>query len=164
MKEWFDGLEPRERQLLIAGASLLLIMLLYLLVWEPLVNKTQALQQSNQSNQELISWMEQSAEEVAQLQAKINASGPSGKAKGQSLLGTIDRTAKQGKLGKAVKRVQPDGKTKARVWLENASFNDMVKWLEGLQRKQGIRIVTTVIEKQDEAGLVNARLVLQGSK
>jgi general secretion pathway protein M len=79
------------------------------------------------------------------------------------LLGTIDRTAKAGDLGKSVKRVQPDGQTKARVWLENANFDAMIKWLESLQRQQGIRIVTSVIEKQEEAGIVNARLVLEGS-
>jgi type II secretory pathway component PulM len=39
----------------------------------------------------------------------------------------------------------------------------MIKWLESLQRQQGIRIVTSVIEKQEEAGIVNARLVLEGS-
>ena len=107
--------------------------------------------------------MEQSAEEAKQLQSKLKASGSSGRTKGQSLLGIIDRTAKTGKLGKSVKRVQPDGQTKARVWMENASFDSMVNWLEKLQRQQGIRIVTSVIEKQDEPGLVNARLVLEGA-
>ena len=107
--------------------------------------------------------MEQSAAEARQLQSKLKASGSSGRTKGQSLLGTIDRTAKTGKLGKSVKRVQPDGQTKARVWMENVSFDSMVDWLEKLQRQQGIRIVTSVIEKQDEPGLVNARLVLEGA-
>lgn len=163
MKEWYNNLEQRERRILIAGAIALIIMLLYLLVWEPLVDKSLALEKSNKDNQALISWMEQSANEVRELQAKIKAGGPSSRSKGQSLLGIIDRTAKQAKLGNTVKRVQPDGKTKARVWLENVSFNEMIKWLENLQRREGIHIDTSVIEKQDEAGLVNARLVLEGA-
>ena len=164
MKDWYDNLEPRERRIVIAGAIVLVIALLYLLAWEPWVKKISTLEKSNQANQELLVWMEQSAVEAKQLQAKLKASGPSGRSKGQSLLGTIDRTAKTGKLGKSVKRVQPDGQTRARVWLENASFDSMVSWLEKLQRQQGIRIVTSVIEKQDEPGLVNARLVLQGAE
>ena len=161
MKEWFASLEPRERQLLITGAAFLIVMLAYLLVWEPLANKNEALRSSHQNSQQLIDWMQDAAVEAKTLQSKIKSSGPSGGSKNQSLLGIIDRTAKGSKLGKSVKRVQPDGKTGARVWLEQAVFNDMVKWLEKLQRKEGIRIVTTVIEKQDDPGLVNARLVFQ---
>lgn len=164
MKEWFDKLEPRERRILLFGAGLLVVALLYLLAWEPLVNKSAALRNSIKENQELVVWMEHAAVDVKEMQAKITASGPSGDRNGQSLLGIIDRTAKTSKLGKTVKRVQPDGQTKARVWLENVSFNDMVQWLEGLQRREGIHIVSSVIEKQeDQEGLVNARLVLEGA-
>ena len=163
MKDWYDNLDVRERRVLFAGVTVLVVALLYLLAWEPLVNKINVLEKSNQENQKLLSWMEQSAVEAKQLQAKLKSSGASGRSKGQSLLGTIDRTAKTNKLAKSVKRVQPDGQTKARVWLENVSFDSMVSWLEKLQRQQGIHIVTSVIEKQDEPGLVNARLVLEGA-
>ncbi|MCI0504606.1 MAG: type II secretion system protein M [Gammaproteobacteria bacterium] len=162
MKDWFGSLDPRERRILIAGAVVLLAAMLYLLVWEPFMKKTAELEQSNRENQELLTWMEQSAEEAKKLQAKLKINGPTGGDKGQSLLGTIDRTAKTANLGKSVKRVQPDGQSKARVWLENAPFNDTVKWLENLQRQQGIHIVTSVVEKQEESGLVNVRLVLEG--
>lgn len=164
MKDWFAALEPRERQLIIGGAAVLIIMLAYLLIWEPLANKNESLKASYQNSQQLISWMQDAAVEAKALQQKIKASGPSTKSSKQSLLGVIDRTAKREKLGKAVKRVQPDGKTGARVWLENAVFNDMIKWLEKLQRSEGVRIVTTVIEKQDDPGLVNARLVFKRAK
>jgi len=163
VKEWFDNLQPRERHFLIAGAVLLVILILYLVIWEPLINSAHSLEKSNQENLELITWMEQTAGEVRVLQAKINAEKPKSRSAGQSLLGVIDRTAKQANLGKNVKRVQPDGKTKAKVWLEDVSFNDMVKWLEDLQRREGIRIDTTVIDKLDTAGLVNARLDLMGA-
>ena len=163
MKDWFDNLDARERRILIIGAVVLLLAMMYLLAWEPFVKKSAALEKSNQENEVLLAWMEQSAEEAKALQAKLKASGPAGSSKGQSLLGIIDKTAKSGNLGKSVKRVQPDSQSKARVWLENANFNDVIKWLESLQRKQGIHIVTSVIEKQDEAGMVNVRLVLEGT-
>ena len=161
MKDWFSALEPRERQLIIGGAVLLIVMLFYLLVWEPISKDNDALRLSYQSNQQLISWMEDAAAEAKNLQAKIQESGPSGNSKNQSLLGIIDRTAKRDKLGPSVKRVQPDGKIGARVWLENAIFNDVIMWLENLQHQEGIRLVTTVIEKQEESGMVNARLVFE---
>jgi len=161
MKEWFAGLEPRERQLIIGAGIILLIMLLYLVVWEPISKDNEVLRSSYQNSQQLLEWMEDAAEEARALQEKIKASGPTGDSANQSLLGVIDRTAKRDKLGPSVKRVQPDGKTGARVWLENAVFNDMIKWLENLQHKEGVRLVNTVIEKQDVSGLVNARLVFE---
>jgi general secretion pathway protein M len=163
MKDWFDNLDIREKRILIIGVAVLFLALTYLLVWEPFIKKTAALEKSNQENAALVAWMEQSAEEAKELQAKLKASGPSSSTQGQSLLGIIDKTAKSGNLGKAVKRVQPDGQSKARVWLENANFNDMIKWLESLQRRQGIHVVTSVVEKLEEDGLVNARLVLEGA-
>ena len=36
MKDWYDSLEPRERRILIAGAIVLVVAMLYLLAWEPL--------------------------------------------------------------------------------------------------------------------------------
>ncbi|WP_455375880.1 type II secretion system protein GspM [Kaarinaea lacus] len=161
MKDWFSALEPRERRLMIGAAAFLIVMLFYLLVWEPISKDNEALRLSYENSQQLIDWMEDAAEEAKALQAKVKESGPSGSSKNQSLLGIIDRTAKRDKLGPSVKRVQPDGKTGARVWIENAIFNDMIKWLENLQHKEGIRLVTTVIEKQEEPGLVNARLVFE---
>lgn len=161
MKEWFQGLEPRERQLIIGGGVVLFIALFFLLVWEPIAKQNALLRANYASSQQLIDWMEDAAEEVKTLQAKITASGSSENSKNQSLLGVVDRTAKSGNLGPAVKRVQPDGKTGARVWLENAIFNDLIKWLEVLQHREGIRVVTSVIEKQEEPGLVNARLVFE---
>lgn len=161
MKDWFAGLEPRERRLIITAGVVVVVALLYLLVWEPIAKDNDALKVRYESSQQLISWMEDAVQEAKNLQAQIKASGPSGRSKNQSLLGVIDRTAKRDKLGPAVKRVQPDGKTGARVWLESAVFNDMIKWLEKLEQQEGIRLVTTVIDKQSEPGLVNARLVFE---
>jgi len=163
MKEWYNGLEPRERKLLITAAIIVTLMIVYLAIWEPMVTKLHRLESSTEKQQTLITWMEDTAREVAQLRQSVLTKKPSGQVQGQSLLGIIDRTAKSNKLSNAVKRVQPDGDSQARVWLENASFNDVIIWLEKLQREQGIRIVTTVIEMQSEVGMVNARLVFRGS-
>ena len=75
-----------------------------------------------------------------------------------SLLGVIDRTAKLKKLGDSVKRVQPDGSSKARVSLESANFDVVIAWLEELERRYGVGIETITFEKREEPGLVDARI------
>lgn len=159
MKEWFDGLDPKERRTVIIGAAVLLVMSLYFLGWEPFINKLHDLQQSTQRKQADLAWMQQAAKEVKILNASSARSAKPDS--GQSLLGVIDTTAKSRRLSGAVKRVQPEGDAKARVWLENAQFDIVVRWLEELQIRRGVVVESSIIEKLNEAGLINARIVFQ---
>jgi general secretion pathway protein M len=161
MKEWFNNLEPRERKIIVGGAVVVLLMSLYFLGWEPFIGKIDKLKKSNVENQRTLAWMQEKAKEIKLLQR--NGAAAKKSLGGQSLLGLIDKTAKQNKLGPAIKRVQPEGTTKALVRMESASFNDMVRWLEQLQQRQGVVVVNSTIEKQDAPGLVNARLILEAA-
>ena len=156
MKEWFESLELRERRLVIGGAITLLVMCIYFLGWEPFINRLHELQDSTQRKQLDLAWMKNAAQEVKQLQATQTA--PVRFDSEQSLLGIIDRSAKAKQLGDSVKRVQPDGTSKARVWLESAKFDAVVGWLEELERRHGVGIETITFEKQAEEGLVDARI------
>lgn len=80
---------------------------------------------------------------------------------GQSLLGVADQSAKSGNLGPAMKRIEPEGQHSARVWLEQAAFDDLMLWLQGLKRDYGIHAADIVIERQEAAGRVNARITLE---
>lgn len=159
MKAWFDSLELRERRVLIIGALLLAVALFYVMVWEPLEDGVENLRERNAEQQALLQWMRQATAEVKQLRG--SSGRPAQLAKGQSLLAAIDRAARSTQLGGALKRVQPDGSTRARVWLEGASFDLLVRWLDGLQRQQGVRVVSSVFEAREEKGRVDARLVFE---
>ncbi len=142
MKAWFVSLEANERRLLMIGAPLLLIMLLYVSVWEPLVNNVAELRTSTAEQESLLAWMRGAAQEVKQLRGR---SGQRSKPTSSgSLLSLVDRTAKSGGLGAALKRVQPDGDQKVRVWLEAASFDDTVRWLTSLFRSKPTRTLICV--------------------
>ena len=156
MKEWFDSLEARERRIMLVGAVVLLLVIIYFLGWEPFINRLHELRESTQKKQLDVAWMQNAAQQVKQLQARNTA--PAQLGAGQSLLGVIDRTAKLKKLGDSVKRVQPDGSSKARVSLESANFDVVIAWLEELERRYGVGIETITFEKREEPGLVDARI------
>lgn len=161
MKAWLNSLEQGERRMVIAGAALLLVMLIYVMAWEPLVNKVDALRTSTAEQQSLLNWMKQAAQEVKQLRG--SSSQPSKPVSGQSLLSVVDSTAKAARLGKSLKRVQPDGEQKVRVWLEEANFDDVVRWLTTLETRQGVRVVSSVFQAKEVAGRVDVRLVFEAS-
>lgn len=161
MKAWLNSLEQGERRMVIVGAALLLVMLIYVMAWEPLVNKVDALRTSTAEQQSLLNWMKQAAQEVKQLRG--SSGQPSKPASGKSLLSLVDSTAKAARLGKSLKRVQPDGEQKVRVWLEEANFDDVVRWLTTLETRQGVRIVSTVFQAKEAAGQVDVRLVFEAT-
>lgn len=159
MKAWFMRLEANEKRMLISGGGLLLVMFLYVGIWEPLTDSVESLRISTAEQQTLLAWMRGAAQEVKQLRGR---SGQQAKpASGGSLLSLVDRTAKSGGLGTALKRVQPDGETKVRVWLEAASFDSLVGWLTALETRHGVHVESSVFQALEEAGRVDARLVFE---
>jgi len=162
MKAWFMQLAAREQRMVIAGAVLLTIFLLYLLAWEPLIQHRQELRKTVKEQQALVEWMQQASREAEQLRA-VNSGAASKLPAGQSLLAVVDQSAKSSGLGAAMKRVEPEGQDIARVWFEQAKFDELMQWLEGMQLNFGIGVVSIVLERQDQPGLINARVTLQGA-
>lgn len=157
MKAWFMSLEANERRMLLGGGGLLLVMFLYLGIWEPMTSKVDSLRVSTVEQTSLLAWMRGAAQEVKKLRGR---GGQQAKpVSGGSLLSLVDRTAKSGRLGTALKRVQPDGDAKVRVWLEAASFDDLVRWLTALETRHGVQVESSVFQALEASGSVDARLV-----
>lgn len=160
MKAWFASLAPRERMMVIAAALLSVLTLGYVLAWEPLTRDVARLEQSVQEQRALKQWMEQAAVEARRLRAGGNGAAPVGE-DAPSLLSVTDETVRAAQLGAAVRRIEPEGDSIVRVVLEQAAFDDVMLWLGMLQRTHGIGVVDFAVDRQDEPGLVNARLTLQ---
>ena len=161
MKAWFYSLEARERLMVAAGAALLLLFLLYVLVWSPIHSGYDALRNSVEEQRTTAVWMRESAQTLASL--KRNSGRAAQGLGGKSLLSVADSTARAGGLGPALKRVEPEGKDSVRVWLDGAPFDVLVKWLGTLSIIHGVSAESATLERSDATGRVNARLTLQAT-
>jgi general secretion pathway protein M len=159
MKQWFAGLNNRERRIVSGGAIVLLIILVYLLIWEPLSSRHAELQKSVQAQRNTYAWMQQAAHEIRQLSGKA----ASIKKQSGSMLGTINNTAKPVLRGAILKRVEEDRQQGVRVWIEQVAFDDLIRWLGQIQQQYGIRVSSLVSERHAKPGRVNVRLILQRS-
>ncbi|QKT03017.1 type II secretion system protein M [Ectothiorhodospiraceae bacterium 2226] len=158
LKEWWSTLGLRERRMLIGGGLVLAIVLPYGVVWAPLVDRNAALSERVEGQRAELLWMQQAAQQVqAARGAAPTARAGAGE---QSLLSLIDSTAKDGPLGAALTRVQPEGQA-VRVWLDNAPFDDLMLWLARLQEEYAVQVTNLAVERQQQAGRVGARVVLQ---
>jgi len=161
MKAWWLGLQASERRTLAIGGAVLLVMAVYFGVWVPLQNDITRLEKQVKEQQAVKRWMEQASQQALRL--KGSSAGNSQVARsGRSLLSLVDQAAKRGRLSDNLKRLEPDGSSAVKVWLEQASFDDMMKWLVSLEKKHGLKITTITIDRQADSGRVNARMTLQG--
>jgi len=159
IKTFLAGLQPRERQLVIGAAVLLIVFIAYLLLWQPYGGKHLRDLQDNVTEQRAtLAWMQQAAVRAQQLRGN---SAPA--AGGQSLMTLIDQTAQSNDLSAAMKRIEPAGDRSVRVWIEQAPFDTLTAWLEVLNRSHGVHVQTITLDREAGPGRVNARITLDGA-
>lgn len=158
LRRAFDRLSARDRLLAIIGSALLVLLVLVFAVWMPLDQRVDRLRDTVDRQLVLRAWMSDAAQEAQQLRA---SSGSAQRVEDQSLLAFTDRTAREAGLAGALRRVEPEGNDRVRIVLEQANFDTVATWLERLVGRFHVRIANVTVERREEAGLVNVRLVLQ---
>ncbi len=158
MNAWYQNLSGRERVLVLVAGLALVLLLLWVSVWRPLGQSQTELADRQERLSADIAWMTAAAGEAARLRAGP-ATGQVSRG-GESLLALVERSARTGGMADGFRRGEPAGDKRVRVWLENASFDAAMDWLESLQSQHGISVVDAVVERAGVPGLVNMRLLL----
>ncbi len=157
MKDWFTGLEPRERLLVAGGGVILVLLAFYLMVVEPISSSYRNLKDGVAEQKQTLAWMKQAAGQIQTLQR--SGAGRTSGLGGRSLLAVVDQSARNGGLGAAIKRIEPEGGKGVKVWLESAPFDPMILWLGRLAKSHQVKPSMITLEPLG-GGLVNARLTL----
>jgi len=155
LKQWFNALPQKERWMVSGTGLLIFATLFYLVIWEPAHISLRAEQQKQQAQKEILLWMQQAAGEVKALHAAGGHNTIRDKNKPITLV--IDQTINNTGLKPSVNKIE-SSKNGARVTLNDASFNQILVWLNTLATHNGIQVVSTDIERGSKPGRVNARL------
>ena len=159
MKAWWAGLAPRERRILVLGAVALGLILAWVAVWEPLLQGRSALRSDVARLSAEAVWMEQVADDVRR-RARLEQRAPALPGAGGSVLTLIEVSANAAGLRSALTRGQPEGEG-ARLIMDAVGFDALMGWLAELELRQGLRVSELMIEGQQAAGQVSARLLLE---
>lgn len=159
IKQWFNSLPSKEQLMVSVTGVLIAVTLLYLFIWEPVHLGLKHEQQKQQAQQEILLWMQQAASEVKSLRASGTRSTVRDKNKPTTLV--IEQSINNAGLKSAVSKIESSGNNGARVVLNEASFNQLLVWLNTLATHNGIQVVSANIERSDKPGRTNARLTFE---
>ncbi len=141
--EYWQARNPRERAILGIGGSLAVILLLYLLVWDPIQSDRQRLLRDLPKMRAQVDQFRRDAEEAEALRARARARTPT-----QALPATVEASAKQAQLGAGIKSVQAMGNDRAQISGATVPFDGLVRWMATVAQSEGI----TVDSMQASAG------------
>jgi len=160
VKDWFDSLDPRERQFVSIGAVVAVIAFAYGLGWAPLDRKHTELKT------DVARW-ERSLADLRPLRVAVAKGGqiranPTAGAQ-QSPIIIVDQTLRSRGLATYRKRSQPTSSNGIRVEFENVAFDELVLWLGDLagQYAMHVQAGSFSIGSQVSPGRVNASLTLE---
>jgi general secretion pathway protein M len=150
--ESFATLSARERRLVMAGAVLAALIVVFGILVPLDRSVAQAKERLAKKHADL-SWMQSVAPELA-------ATAPPPTASGESLLVIIDRSARESGLASSMAGSEPGGANTLSIRLEKAPFDSLIGWLARLSQQNGVLVDSATIEKAGAPGLVNAAIVL----
>lgn len=159
LNEWFDGLNPRERIIVLVGGVLVLLTAIYVLALGPFYKAVATRAARVERKESDLAWMRSVASELQVLGANRPA-GAGGGPSNESLVVLVDRTAHQAGLGTALTGQTPNGQTGIRVRMEGAAFDIVVTWLGNLQLNQAVSVESAQFDRTATPGQVNASIVL----
>ncbi|HEX4619359.1 MAG TPA: type II secretion system protein M [Steroidobacteraceae bacterium] len=150
---WFTALSERERRMVLAGAVLAPLLLIFGVLL-PLDRSVAHAHDRLLKKRNDLAWMQGVAPELAAAPQPPSAAG-------ESLLVIVDRSARESGLAGSLAGSEPAGPGGLSLRLQKAPFDALIAWLARLAQQNGIRVDSASIDSAGAPGLVNAAVVLR---
>lgn len=159
LRQWFYSLPLKEQRLVLGTAVIIVLTLFYVTIWEPIHQGLNDELQKQQSQQQILLWMQQAAMEAKSLQASGGSVNIRERDKPVTLV--IEQSIKNAGLKPAATKIESSGNDAARITFNEASFNQILVWLNTIATHNGIQVVSANIERASGPGRANVRLTLE---
>ncbi|QJR80821.1 type II secretion system protein M [Alteromonas pelagimontana] len=152
--EKYRALTEREQYLVLISGVFVVIAMFYWLIWAPLTASVERAQIRLESQQNLLSWVQERTTRAQQLQRSATGTTRFTGSLPQAVSSTTNR------YNIAVSRMQPQGE-EIQVWIDQAPFNDVLSWLQALE-SMGIVILQADISAANASGHIEVRRLQLG--
>jgi general secretion pathway protein M len=161
IRNWYHGLQQRERQLVLAASVVVITTLLYLVIWEPIHKGLGEQTEKHQTQVDILEWMQTAATEVRALKATGAAKRRTSSTQPVTLV--VEQSAATAGLKPYVRKLESTSDKGARITIDEASFDQILLWLNTLQVQHGISVSSANFDRVDKPGAVNVRMTLSRS-
>jgi len=149
IKQYWAGLQPRERTILSLGAIIVSLILVVAFVIQPWQKAMGHMESALPDLRKNLVWMRQQSDAIKN--GSVNRNGPKLQGQGQSLLSVVEQTSNRAGISKAIQQMTPaQNNTEVRVVLDGANFNQWLVWVDGLHKRYGVDIKQVSAERDDE--------------
>ncbi|MDE2234390.1 MAG: type II secretion system protein M [Gammaproteobacteria bacterium] len=156
LRQWFMGLQKRERLILGGGGLILALFILYAGLLNPYISHRHALRVQISQLQSLLAWMRPAADKLETIHGPQYGNLPGG-----SLLSAVNNSVTSAGLGNSLQQAQQASDGSVRAQFSNADFDSLVRWLNTLNKNYGVVAAEVSVTKGSSPGLVNVNLKLQ---
>lgn len=161
MKNWYENLEAREQIIVLVGAVIVMVALIYSLVWIPVDKR------HTQVANSVTNW-ERSLVELRPLRSlaassSVRDGAASVSSSQQAPIIIVDQTLRSRGLEQYRRRSQPTTANGIRVEFENVAFDELVLWLGDLSQQHAMQVQAGSLSQASQAGTgrINASLTLE---
>jgi len=160
MKEWWRELAIREKQMIVLGSLVLIIILIYEIIWSPLHTANQNLRVKIQHQQNTLQYMQSADLQIQQL-LKIMAQKNNKNV--QTLLSTLQTAIKQSGFPQNVTQLRQAENDSVQIILSKVNFDQLIIFLNGLWQKQGLIVSQITVLPTHVPGEVSVDMMLSTS-
>lgn len=159
MKDWWQNLALREKQILSLGAAVVLLFILYEIIWSPFTNKIATMRTQVQHNQELLTWMIQADHRIQTLSKSAQNTTQTT----ESLLGIMQSEVNKSSLAKHVTQLRQAENDAVQLDLQKVDFDRLIVFLTALSNQYGIIVSQFTATPTGTPGEVMASVVVQNA-
>lgn len=149
IRHLWDGVEPRQRPLVMIVGGVIFAVILWFLMIEPAWEYSKQAEARVIEAQTDLTWMQRNAGQLLDRQSQNREYG--------SLIELTLRSAEASGLN--ISRYEPEAQ-RLRVWIESASLPECMQWLLQLQQDYGVGFSELDVDRNSSTGLASIRLVL----
>ncbi len=143
---WYGSQNQRDQKIIKAVCAFILICLFLVVFVQPFLAKQEGYKTKLDKSLTLYETLARNAHKFQTQTVAAASNGP--------ILTLVTQQAKRANIN--LKRFEPDGDG-LRIWLEDAVFDDAIRWLEELNQKHGIQIKQINVDRSDKSGRVDLR-------
>ncbi|MBV1872498.1 MAG: type II secretion system protein M [Gammaproteobacteria bacterium] len=152
----YNQLEAKDQKALLLLAGFLVLFFIYALVWSPIAETRENAERVRDTKRSLVEWM---TSKEGEARAASMDRGKSTRSNAVPILTIINRSAQQNRI--TLKRFEPDGDAKLRIWVEEVPFSNFILWVQGLETKHQIYVSSLSLDNPDQSGRISAKLTLK---